>query len=64
MMNMPPDPSSLAEILLLAPAWARVGLTAPSERIRGAAAAELAQQVVSAIVQNDCLDVRQLPLPL
>ncbi|KGB55945.1 hypothetical protein FG91_00829 [Sphingopyxis sp. LC81] len=36
------DPDRVARALLDAPGWARVGLTAPTETIREAAAQELA----------------------
>jgi hypothetical protein len=62
---MTPDSSSLAQTLLLAPAWARVGLTAPSERIREAAAIELAQVIVGALEgSTGHYDARQMALPL
>jgi len=58
-----PDSSSLAQSLLLAPAWARVGLTAPSERVREAAAAELAQTIIGALEGSAPLsDARQMAL--
>lgn len=60
-----PDPSSLAQSLLLAPAWARVGLTAPVQRIREQAAAELAQTIIGALEGSTApTDARQMALPL
>jgi hypothetical protein len=60
-----PDSSSLAQCLLCAPAWARVGLTAPSERLREAAATELAQTIIGALEGAQTVqDARQMPLPL
>ena len=60
-----PDPSSLAQSLLLAPAWARVGLTAPVQRIREQAAAELAQTIIGALEGSQGqYDARQMALPL
>lgn len=62
---MTPDSSSLAQSLLLAPAWARVGLTAPSERLREAAANELARTIIGAMEGSEMdRDARQMPLPL
>lgn len=62
---MTPDSSSLAQSLLLAPAWARVGLTAPNERLREAAANELAQMIIGALERSQTdHDARQMPLPL
>jgi len=40
------DPQQLSEAILTAPAWARVGITMPDERMRERAAAELAQSIV------------------
>ena len=60
-----PDSSSLAQSLLRAPAWARVGLTAPSQRLREAAATELAQTIIGALEGTQTAhDARQMPLPL
>lgn len=60
-----PDRSSLAQTLLLAPAWARVGLTAPVQRIREQAAAELAQAIIGALEGSQGqYDARQMALPL
>ncbi|MFZ3485743.1 DUF6771 family protein [Sphingomonas sp. 3-13AW] len=60
-----PDSSSLAQILLLAPGWARIGLTAPNQRLREQAAAELAESIIDALARPQAiLDDRQMPLPL
>ena len=59
------DPDRVARALLNAPGWARVGLTAPTETIREAAAQELALTI--ARVDGDCLtaaDPDQLVLAL
>ena len=40
------EPSSIAQALLSAPGWARVGITAPNERLREDAALELAKAVL------------------
>lgn len=62
---MQPDSFSLASSLLEAPAWARVGLTAPSARMRERAAAELAETIIDALAQPPIsVDPRQLSLPL
>lgn len=60
-----PDSFSLASCLLQAPAWARVGLTAPSERLRERAAAELAETIIDALTDPAVsIDPRQMSLPL
>jgi hypothetical protein len=62
---MTPDSSSLAQTLLHAPGWARMGLTAPNERLREQAAAELAETIIDALVRPQSVpDARQMPLPL
>ena len=59
------DSLQLAQTILQAPAWARVGLTAPSERLREDAAAELAQTVIAALEKPETIyDARQMALPL
>ncbi len=59
------DSLQLAHTLLTAPAWARVGLTAPSEQLREAAATELAQMIIGALEGSQSLyDARQMALPL
>jgi hypothetical protein len=60
-----PDSQLLQQTLLNAPGWARVGLTAPSERTRQAAAAELASEITRALEGAPGLpDARQIALPL
>ena len=62
-MNL--DPATLAQTILLSPAWARVGLTAASERLREVAALELVTTI--ARVEEGAAafcDARQLGLPL
>lgn len=59
------DRSTLAQTLLHAPAWARVGLTAPSERVREASARELAEVVIGSLEDMvEQHDARQIALPL
>lgn len=58
-----PRTQELAEALLAAPGWARVGLTAPRERLRNAAALELALQVQSVMNGIEPTDPRQRSLP-
>jgi hypothetical protein len=43
------DPQQLSMAILNAPAWARVGITMPDEKMRVKAAAELAQSIVERI---------------
>ena len=45
------DPQAVAQAILTAPAWARVGITAPSEYLREDAALELAQSILAEV---DC----------
>ena len=40
------DPHTIAEAILAAPAWARIGITAPSPVMREDAAAELARSIL------------------
>jgi hypothetical protein len=62
---MTPDSSSLAQTLLHAPGWARIGLTAPNQRLREQAAAELAETIIDALARPQAVrDDRQMPLPL
>ena len=66
-MNVMSDSASahLAHTILQAPAWARVGITAPNERLREQAAAELAQAVLGALEGSTApYDARQMALPL
>ena len=41
------DEHTIAEAILAAPGWARVGLTAPAERLREEAARELARVILN-----------------
>lgn len=60
-----PDSLWLAHSLLHAPAWARVGLTAPNELLREQAAVELAKSIIVAIERQPMIpDTRQMALPL
>lgn len=57
--------SQLCEIILTAPAWARVGITMPDENMRLKAANELACAIADQLsVKSDMADPSQLPLPL
>lgn len=58
-----PNTDDLANALLTAPGWARVGLTAPREQLRNAAAKELALQIQGVIEGHDEPDPRQTTLP-
>lgn len=59
------DSSSLAQTLLHAPGWARMGLTAPNQRLREQAAAELAETIIDALARPQSIqDSLQMPLPL
>ena len=46
------DPSRVAETILSAPGWARVGITAPASHIRVAAAHELARAILEGVGQE------------
>ena len=60
-----PDTRTLASAILAAPAWARVGLTAPTEMIREAAAEELALRIGKLCgLEVWEADPRQIALPL
>ena len=59
-----PTPHDLANALLASPAWARVGLTAPREQLRLAAAKELALQIQEVLDGHAESDPRQIALPL
>ncbi|WP_225009723.1 DUF6771 family protein [Novosphingobium percolationis] len=41
------EPDTIAKAILAAPGWARVGITAPNERLREDAALELARAITS-----------------
>lgn len=53
----------LANALLKSPGWARVGLTAPREQLRVAAAKELALQIQEMFDGRADPDPRQIALP-
>lgn len=58
------DPRELSEIILTAPAWARVGITMPDEEMREKAAAELALTIVDRLSDFPSIpDFNQLSLP-
>ena len=57
------DHDSIAEAILTAPGWARVGITAPNERLRQDAALELARVITSEQPQVE-VDDAQLNLAL
>ena len=57
------DEQSVAEALLHAPGWARVGLCAPAEWMREEAARELARAVIDGKGDaGQCAGQEQLPL--
>lgn len=58
------DKASLADALLTAPGWARVGLSAPTSLMREDAAGELARVILDRIEGVPAHDVRQEQLPL
>ena len=56
----------VAELIIHAPGWARVALTAPSERLRTAAAETLAEIILDHLDDPlpPCRDEAQMALPL
>ena len=54
----------ISELIAQAPAWAKIGLTMPNERLREDAQRELARHVYSALFQPINIDTAQLRLPL
>jgi hypothetical protein len=57
------DTQQLQEAILTAPAWARVGITMPDERMRERAAAELAITIAERLTEPPALvDPNQLNL--
>ena len=58
------DRDSLSEIILNAPAWARVGLTMRDERMRERAADALAASIIERLNPTPEPDRNQLKLPL
>lgn len=57
-----PDPAQIADVLLTSAGWARVGLTAPDERLRQQAAKELAVTIIEVLDPPPRPDPRQLAL--
>lgn len=55
---------SLIDIILNAPAWARVGLTVPNEGLRERAAGEMADVIIARMGSPHEGHRDQLPLPL
>ncbi|UVO49656.1 hypothetical protein M0208_03700 [Sphingomonas sp. SUN019] len=63
-MDMP-SPFMLAQMVLSAPGWARVGITAPDERLREEAALELGTLIADRLERPFVIvPDGQLPLPL
>jgi hypothetical protein len=58
------DETTIAEALLTAPGWARVGLTAPTSWMREDAARELARAVLGQAAKSAALQGEQEQLPL
>jgi len=58
------DPDRVADALLAAPGWARIGITAPKESVRQAAAQELARTVTRLFTGDSTPDPDQLQLTL
>lgn len=56
------DANQIASALLTSAGWARVGLTAPNERLRELAATELALAIVGILDPQPQADPRQLSL--
>ena len=54
----------IAALIEDAPAWAKIGLTVPNERLRADAHQELARYVYVALYEPIQTDTAQLPLPL
>lgn len=60
-----PSPVALASMVLAAPGWGRVGIAAPSGRVREAAALELGALIADRIEQPDATVLEcQIALPL
>ena len=60
------DEATIAQSILRAPGWARVGITAPNERLRDEAACELARAILDGLseVSGETADTNQLKLAL
>jgi hypothetical protein len=52
-MGMRLDPDIIAQALLTAPGWARVGLSAPTEYLREAAAKDLAVAILELAAEDE-----------
>ena len=50
------DPTQIAEAILAAPGWARVGIAAPSQHMREDAACELANVIADKLEHHSELD--------
>lgn len=59
-----PTPDQIAASLVTAPAWAKIGLTVPSERLREDAAKEIARHVHMSLYEVPRGDDGQMALPL
>ena len=57
-------PQAIATAIVDAPAWAQIGLTAPSPRLREDAANEVAQHLYTALYAGQQAAKDQLPLDL
>ena len=55
---------AIADAIDSAAAWAKLGLMAPSPRLREDARLEVARHVYSTLYQPTNIDAAQLPLPL
>ena len=59
-----PDLHTVALSILRSPGWSRVGITAPSSRLRQAAASEMAEKIIEALEHPERnQDHRQIALP-
>lgn len=58
------DPDRVADALLAAPGWARIGITAPKESVRQAAAQELALTITRLFADDSTPDRKQSQLTL
>lgn len=62
---LPADTADISAAILDAPGWARVGITAPSPRLREQAATELAQSIAARLLGYPVVeDGRQFSLEL
>jgi hypothetical protein len=58
------DKQVLTEAILMAPGWARVGITMPDPHLREQAADALAAVIVEKLAPSPTVDRNQLALPL